>query len=99
MKGCIIQRYRQKCGRGCIPVVFLYRSCLLLFFSLYESIQETEEEVLSLEEVSLDDETESWRLVLRKGDSVGLIDYFRTKRTRLRLAVSLMALLGAFAHG
>lgn len=69
------------------------------FFSLYESIQETEEEVLSLEEVSLDDETESWRLVLRKGDSVGLIDYFRTKRTRLRLAVSLMALLELLRMG
>lgn len=69
------------------------------FFSLYESIQETEAEVLSLEEVSLDDETESWRLVLRKGDSVGLIDYFRTKRTRLRLAVSLMALLELLRMG
>ena len=55
--------------------------------------------MLSLEEVSLDDETESWRLVLRKGDSVGLIDYFRTKRTRLRLAVSLMALLELLRMG
>ena len=55
--------------------------------------------MLSLEEVSLDDETESWRLVLRKGDSVGLIDYFRTKQTRLRLAVSLMALLELLRMG
>ena len=55
--------------------------------------------MLSLEEVSLDDETESWRLVLRKDDSVGLIDYFRTKRTRLRLAVSLMALLELLRMG
>lgn len=63
------------------------------FFSLYEAMNETEEKVLPMEEVSLDDEIKSWRYVLCNHSSVELITYFLTKKTRLRLAVSLMALL------
>lgn len=63
------------------------------FFSLYEALEQTEEKILPLEEVSLDEETASWNVVLKGGRPIGLVSYFRTKKTRLRLAVCLMALL------
>ncbi len=63
------------------------------FFALYDSLKEEETTVFEQEEVSLDDEIDDLRLTLRKVKKVGLIEYFRKRRTRLRLAVSLMALL------
>ena len=54
------------------------------FFALYES---------------LDDEMEELRFTLRRGEAVGLMTYFRGKKTRLRLAVSLMALLELLRTG
>lgn len=51
------------------------------------------------EEVSLDEEMEELRFTLRRGEAVGLMAYFRGKKTRLRLAVSLMALLELLRTG
>ena len=62
------------------------------FFALYESLKEEEE-------VSLDDEIEELRFTLRREKAVGLMTYFRGKKTRLRLAVSLMALLELLRTG
>lgn len=69
------------------------------FFALYESLKEEETTIMEQEEVSLDDEMEELRFTLRRGEAVGLMTYFRGKKTRLRLAVSLMALLELLRTG
>ena len=69
------------------------------FFALYESLKEEETTIMEQEEVSLDDEIEELRFTLRRGEAVGLMTYFRGKKTRLRLAVSLMALLELLRTG
>lgn len=69
------------------------------FFALYESLKEEETTIMEQEEVSLDDEMEELRFTLRREKAVGLMTYFRGKKTRLRLAVSLMALLELLRTG
>ena len=69
------------------------------FFALYESLKEEETTIMEQEEVSLDEEMEELRFTLRRGEAVGLMAYFRGKKTRLRLAVSLMALLELLRTG
>ena len=69
------------------------------FFALYESLKEEETTIMEQEEVSLDDEIEELRFTLRREKAVGLMTYFRGKKTRLRLAVSLMALLELLRTG
>ena len=68
------------------------------FFALYESLKEEETTIME-QEVSLDDEIEELRFTLRREKAVGLMTYFRGKKTRLRLAVSLMALLELLRTG
>lgn len=69
------------------------------FFSLYESLKEEEIAIVEQEEVSLDEEMEELRYTLAGGKSIGLAEYFRKRKTRLRLAVSLMALLELLRTG
>ncbi len=69
------------------------------FYSLYDSLQEPEENVLIQEEVSLEDEMEELRQMLRTASEVDLMEYFGKKKTRLRLAVSLMAVLELIRTG
>lgn len=63
------------------------------FFSLYDSIKEPEEKILEHDEVSLEDEMEDFRQSLRSHKQVGLMEFFKKRKTRLRLAVALMAVL------
>lgn len=63
------------------------------FFSLYDSLHEENEKILSSEEVSLDEEIEKLQVALLRQKSVSFMTYFRQQKTRLRLAVTLMALL------
>lgn len=63
------------------------------FFSLYQSLHEEEETWVDSESVSVDSETEAWEKALREQGTVGLTRYFRSVKTRLRLAVSFLALL------
>ena len=63
------------------------------FFSLYDSLHTEEEKVLTQEEVSLDEAIEQLRYALGHTHAISLMTYFRQQKTRLRLAVSLMALL------
>lgn len=63
------------------------------FFSLYDSMHEKEEKMLSSEEVSLDEAIGQLQVALQQEREISLMAYFRQQKTRLRLAVSLMALL------
>ena len=63
------------------------------FFSLYDSLHEETEETLSSEEVSLDEAMDVLQKTLYRLKSVSFVSYFKKQRTRLRLAVTLMALL------
>ncbi len=63
------------------------------FFSLYDALHEEEERVLSSEEVSLDEEMGQLRKNLARNGAVLFTAYFRKLKTRLRLAVTLVALL------
>lgn len=63
------------------------------FFSLYDSLHSEEEKVLTQEEVSLDEAIEQLQYALRQARSISLMAYFRRQKTRLRLAIALMALL------
>ncbi|MGN0953857.1 segregation and condensation protein A [Dialister sp.] len=63
------------------------------FMSLYESMQEEEEKWLPSEEVSLDREIDRWISTIKNKESVSLTDYLKNMKTRLRLAVSFLALL------
>jgi segregation and condensation protein A len=65
------------------------------FLSLYDSLEEEEEEerILPSEEVSLDAEMDGWKRTLRMRSSVVMTDYLKKMRTKLRLAVAFLALL------
>lgn len=63
------------------------------FLSLYDSLEEEEERILPLEEVSLDAEMDGWKRTLRMRSSVVMTDYLKRMRTKLRLAVAFLALL------
>ena len=63
------------------------------FFSLYDALHEETEETLSSEEVSLDEAMDVLENTLKRLKSISFVSYFRKQRTRLRLAVTLMALL------
>lgn len=63
------------------------------FLSLYQSLHEEEETWMDPEEVSLESETDSWNRVLREKGTVSFSRYFRTMKSRLRLAVAFLALL------
>ena len=62
------------------------------FLSLYDAIGE-EERLLQPESVSVEEEMDLLLSALSKQKSIGFTVYFRRMRTRLRLAVALMALL------
>ena len=76
-----------------------FRKLSAAFFALYESLKEEETTIMEQEEVSLDEEMEELRFTLRREKAVGQMTYFRGKKTRLRLAVSLMALLELLRTG
>lgn len=63
------------------------------FFSLYDAIKEPEEKILEHDTASLEDEIEDLRYILQSRRQVGLMDFFGKRKTRLRLAVALMAIL------
>lgn len=63
------------------------------FRALYQSLVEREVEVLAPEEVSLDEEIKKLRALIQTNRPLPVISYFRRAGTRLRLAVSLIALL------
>lgn len=63
------------------------------FLSLYDSLEEEEEQILPSEEVSLDAEMDGWKRTLRMRSSVVMTDYLKKMRTKLRLAVAFLALL------
>lgn len=63
------------------------------FFSLYDDTEETEERILEAEEVSFDEKAETLRGFLRGKAWKPVMAFFRLQRTRLALAVSLVALL------
>ena len=63
------------------------------FLSLYDSLHEEEEEILAPEEVSMEQEMETLKETLSRLRRVDFTQYFRRLKTRLRLAVTLVALL------
>ncbi|MDY6084469.1 MAG: segregation/condensation protein A [Dialister sp.] len=63
------------------------------FRALYQSLAEREVQVLAPEEVSLDEEIQKLRELMQTRKPLSVITYFRKAGTRLRLAVSLIALL------
>lgn len=69
------------------------------FYSLYDSLAEEEEKWLPSEEVSLDREMERWESRLERQDFLVMTDYLKTMKTRLRLAVAVLALLELIRQG
>lgn len=63
------------------------------FLSLYDSLHEEKEEILAPEEVSMEQEMETLKETLSCLHRVNFTQYFRRLKTRLRLAVTLVALL------
>lgn len=63
------------------------------FLSLYDSLHEEKEEILAPEEVSMEQEMETLKETLSCFRRVDFTQYFRRLKTRLRLAVTLVALL------
>lgn len=63
------------------------------FFSLYDAIKEPEETILAHDETSLEEEIEDLRHSLWSHKQVGLMEFFGKRKTRLHLAVALMAVL------
>ena len=63
------------------------------FLSLYDSLHEEKEEILAPEEVSMEQEMETLKETLFCLHRVDFTQYFRRLKTRLRLAVTLVALL------
>lgn len=63
------------------------------FLSLYDSLEEEEEQILPSEEVSLDREIEGWERTLEMKPWVMMTGYLKKMKTRLRLAVAFLALL------
>lgn len=74
---------------GSIPVARLQAA----FFALYDAIHEEEERWVPPEEVSLEAEIETLGSTLKRQGKVEFRSYFAKQKTRLRLAVTLMALL------
>ena len=63
------------------------------FLSLYDSLHEEKEEILAPEEVSMEQEMKTLKETLSCLHRVNFTQYFRRLKTRLRLAVTLVALL------
>lgn len=63
------------------------------FLSLYDSLHEEKEEILAPEEVSMEQEMETLKATISCLRRVDFTQYFRRLKTRLRLAVTLVALL------
>ncbi len=74
---------------GSIPVARLQAA----FFALYDAIHEEEARWVPPEEVSLEAEIETLGSTLKRQGKVEFRSYFAKQKTRLRLAVTLMALL------
>lgn len=63
------------------------------FFSLYDSLHTKEDSLVDREEVSLDGEMASWEATLGQGQVISFTRFLRGKKTKLRVAVSFLALL------
>lgn len=63
------------------------------FFSLLEEKEEEEERVMPAEEVTFDEQADRLREYLRGGDWRPMRDFFRRQKSRMALAVALVALL------
>lgn len=63
------------------------------FFSLYDSLHPKEDSLVDREEVSLDGEMASWETTLGQGQVISFTRFLRGKKTKLRVAVSFLALL------
>lgn len=63
------------------------------FFSLFDEEEEKEERILQAEEVTFDEKADSLRNFLSGGRWAPLMQFFRRQKSRLALAVSLVALL------
>lgn len=63
------------------------------FFSLFDEEEEKEERILQAEEVTFDEKADSLRNFLSGGRWVPLMQFFRRQKSRMALAVSLVALL------
>lgn len=74
---------------GRIPVERLTAA----FFSLLEEKEEEEARVMPAEEVTFDEQAESLREYLRGGGWRPMRDFFRRQKSRMALAVALVALL------
>ena len=63
------------------------------FFSLFDEEEEKEERILQAEEVTFDEKADSLRNFLSGGRWAPLMQFFRRQKSRMALAVSLVALL------
>lgn len=63
-----------------------------IFFTLYEE-EFKEEKFLSTEEVSLDDKMKDLDQIITTKPSISVVGYFKMQKSRIHLAVSLLALL------
>lgn len=63
------------------------------FFSLFDEEEEKEERILQAEEVTFDEKADSLRNFLSGGRWAPLMQFFRRQKSRIALAVSLVALL------
>lgn len=63
------------------------------FFSLFDEEKEEEERILQAEEVTFDEKADSLRAFLRGRTWEPVMQFFRRQRSRIALAVSLVALL------
>lgn len=63
------------------------------FFSLFDEEEEKEERILQAEEVTFDEKADSLRNFLSGGRWASLMQFFRRQKSRMALAVSLVALL------
>lgn len=63
------------------------------FFSLFDEEEEKEERILQAEEVTFDEKADSLRNFLAGGRWAPLMQFFRRQKSRMALAVSLVALL------
>lgn len=80
---------KSKVFNGQIPLAKLHAA----FLALQEEMEIKEEKVCIREEFTLDDAVKSLRQVIREFHCVSVYSFFKKQYTRLRLAVSLVALL------
>ena len=85
----LMEDVRNAAFTGSIPVARLQAA----FFALYDAIHEEEARWVPPEEVSLEAEIETLGSTLKRQGKVEFRSYFAKQKTRLRLAVTLMALL------